>query len=333
MVVICTLGGRWTAAESYHPGAAIRQLAQEQNIPMTGFAQVTDRAAVVPGDRCVALVSLREGGDIKQWLLDFEVVGTRSNEAKANDPTPPPFYTSSGRRFEFGMTPVAMKVAAWGPLDQNERRPERAVSRVKVKQAGFLANEDYLGLGFDRMAATVLKLRRLQTDSPVGFSMRGEPFPEEQIRVVKAAFAERGVTEADERSIAGAAPALGALLNIVQGTPGLSDILAEVVDIPWWSLIKSGGRPEINLEFVSMKMARQEASSWEIANGREVYTVPFNLLLNGKIALEVALTTLRPQPPELALAGIVKIRAATPGKQAKRVLIQLLATRAGEPVG
>lgn len=309
------------------PSAIIRALAEREAIPLTGWETVTDRQQVAAGDRCIVLVTLTSGRREEQWLLDFTVAALTDDEiavASGNPAAGATLYTSSGRELKFDGQRVALNATLLGPLRTDESRIERALDRVERQTVRLMVNGEFLALGLDQAAATILRLR--DDSGKVGFGLRADqPFPADEAAANRAAFDAKGITAADERAIAAAVPALGEFLGIAAGTPGLRNILFKVVDIPWWALIRDLGGVSTN---INLDGARLHALADE--PGR--YVIPLTVAINGKDALVAQLVVGRPQPPGTALAGITVITAGRPNGQGPRVVIELLATRA-RPAG
>ena len=305
---LAVVGAEHVPVEPVVAGDPIRSVAAARKIPLEGIEQDPGRSEILVGDRSVVLVSLREGTAEEQWLLDFSVLGRP--EVAADLPIAPPFtlHTSTGRQLHFGSRPVKTAVHVLGPLQREEKRLQLAVDRVKEARAGFLVNEEFLVLGLDRMGATMVRLRdsrRKKTE--IGFGVSTTPFPAEKFEEVRNALEAQGVQEEDERAVAGAVPALLEFFRVISETPGLNNILFEVVDIPWWSLVRSGGRPNIGMNFLSNEIAQLDASEWAGADAYPTYTLPLMLMINNKPSLRVELIVVRPEGPGLALAGVMGI--------------------------
>lgn len=309
--------------EKVQPSAAISEYARVHEIPIQDHAPPPETGTPLrPGDRSVAVVSLRDGRKQNQWLIDFTVVPFSSEEHEkvtalaAQETT---LHTSSGRMMKFGSQPVAISAVVIGPLASNEKRIERALQRVEVKRTRIVVNEQFLGLGLDRLASTILSLRGRSSEQGF-FATSGAPFPAEQVAKNRSIFDERGINAEDERAMAGATPALLQFFGIVLNTPGLREILFKAVDVPWWALAKSGGNTSPSIELDGKRM--RPAKSAEGA-----YVVPLKISIAGKLALLAELMVERPEVPGSMLAGITAIHAGQPDGDGPRVAIELVATR------
>lgn len=312
--------------QAVEPSAAIQAYAQAQDIPLEGQAAAADVTSTLQcGDRCVTLVTLQDGRKQTQWLVDFSVDELNDDEQEKlpeTDAANTTLHTSTGRELKFGFKPVAMNVSVIGPLATDEKRIERAVQRVEVKEARFIVNGEFLGLGLDRAASTIMRLR--DNSGKVGFSVTtGDPFPPEEIASNRQRFETRGVTAEDERAMAGAVPALFEFFGIALKTPGLREILFKAIDVPWWALVKSLGNVSSNINVHGPGIRTAGPSE-------NAYVVPLKVSISNKLALMAELVVQRPQAPGSALAGITAIHAGQPDGDGPKVSIALLATRRSE---
>ncbi|WP_221030310.1 hypothetical protein [Actomonas aquatica] len=306
--------------EDFSAGAAVVALAEREGLPLTGVTVAgAGRERPEAGDRAVVLISMRDDDEVEQWLAEFRLAELNAEEAAqvaSADVEPLSIYTSTGSHYTFERDLVAVEVTVWGPLDQDEGRIERALAKVTREQARFLVNAEFLQVGLDRAAGTILRLR--DDTGRVGISMRNTPFPEEEARATRAELEERGVREEDVRSVVGSLPALVEFFGIAAQTPGLKGILFEVVDVPWWALVKGLGsvNANINLDGNRLRRVPETAAS---------FVVPFAVELNGVAALTVELVAQPPKAPASVLAGVTAVYAGRPKGGGKRVSIQLLA--------
>ncbi len=309
--------------ESFEPGAAIRLLAQQRALPLAGVAVDGERVRPEAGDRAVVLVSMRDEEEVEQWLITFAVATLNPEEkAQLSESSAEPFelYSSAGGHYVFELDPVAVDVWVAGPLDRDERRVERAVARVREHRARFLVNADFLGLGLDAAADTIVRLR--DHTGKVGLGIRNTAFGDEEVRATKARLEDRGVTAEDQRALVGAVPALLEFFRISAQTPGLKDILMEVLDVPWWALAKGLGNVSTNLNLSGERLR-------VAPDGEGRFILPFAVELNDAPALMVEMEVGPARAPASVLAGVTTVYAGEPKGRGKRISIQLLAATAG----
>ncbi len=306
--------------EDFVAGAPLVALAQREGVPLDGFDVAADgRERPEAGDRAVVLISMCDDEELQQWLTEFRLVelnaGERADVENA-EAQPMSLYTSTGAHFTFERDMVAVEVTVWGPLEPDESRVERALAKVGRKEARFLVNAQFLQVGLDRAAETILRLR--DATGRVGIGMSGEPFPAEEVQATRARMEARGVTEEDVRSVVGSLPALVEFFGIAARTPGLRGILMKVVDVPWWALVKGLGDVNANIALDGKRLRR-------VPDHEASFVVPFAVELNGAPALMVEVVAQPSRAPASVLAGVTAVYAGRPKGGGKRVSIQLLA--------
>ena len=314
---------------------AVLAAAAKAEIPINGFDATIARTELLQGDKVVALVDHIDGKKHKQWLVQLA-----ARDLTAEEKARPPLqsvraYTSTGHTYEYSGRLAAIAIHCLGPYSIDVPTAN-AAKRAKDQWSGALVNSDYLGLGFDMSCRMNLRLREVvrsigeRENRPVTMSINlssgPEPFPPaEPIRNQDTDVFTP--TESEERAHAGGSLALMEFFNVAQRTPGLADVLASVVDIPWFSILSHGGRmPGIEIENLNPVRAL-ESVEWWLPSGTPLYAKPFLLHLNGKPALLCQLAVIAPQPPFLASAGIVGIAAQRPDGKGPQLSIRLIAAR------
>ena len=120
-------------------------------------------------------------------------------------------------------------------------------------------------------------------------------------------------------------PALAAFLQGIQDTPGLREILWDLIEKPSvWSIVKNRGRVDLTMNFDGKGVAALERPSW-VPAGSALYHLSPTLALNNQPALHCWLFVTAPRPPLLTTAGIVGIVASPPSSNDKRLDIRILA--------
>jgi hypothetical protein len=309
--------------ERFEPGPASVELARQREIPLEGIAVDGSRSHPAAGDRCVVLVSLRTGKKVEQWLLDFTAWKFNAERQAQLAENPPPSFTlhaSHGSAYEMTRDPMPVQVWIAGPLRLDEKRIERAVSRVKERRTRFVVNREYLGLGLAGGAETILRLR--DEHGALGLSVGGTAFPEDEVRSTQMRLAERGVTEEDVARLVHSAPAMTEFFSISANTPGLRDLLFEVVDLPWMSMMSNLGIDSINIGTDGTNLRPVEGSPG-------CYVLPSRVELNGELAMMLEMVIEQPAAPASLLAGVTELYAGRPDGKKSRLSLQLLAAMTG----
>lgn len=320
---------RWSA---HAPWPELARVAEAAGLPLAGFEQAGERERLVAGDEVVLLATLEEGARLRQWLLHLTVVGLEATEREAAVGEAR-LFTSTGREISFAGARAAMDVVTTGPFERG-----RASGGVKTERARIVVNSAFLELGFARAAMVIDRLRRRREERPElaagAFNVAGQPFPEEVVRAGREIAAQFELSEADERALAGTLPAMMEFFGVAARTPGLKDVLFAVVDVPWWSVVKSGGRmPGVGFNFLSSAVGAEDPAAWPPAGAEAVWTNPFVMLLNQKPALVCRLVATEPRPPLSALAGVVGLAAGRPDGSKGTLSVAVLASRAGPENG
>lgn len=276
-----------------------------------------------PGDEAIALVTLFDGETEKQWVVVLTVVTPTPDEQKRMV-TPPPLtlYTSNGTQLQFQNELALLETKTFGPFHPKKRNNKA----LNPRRARTGVNVEHLKLGFDRACSTLLRFREASRHIPdadrFGMHFGPQPFPAEKIEQTRRVANLVGLTTEDEKAFAGTLPALFGFFQIALNTPGLQEILMEVVDVPFWSVVRKGGKVEPYFNFDAAHMAELPAN-----NGMRQYSMPVTLTLNGKHALNLTFGVVAPKSPVLTTAGIVGMAANHPTDPSKRAVIQLVSAK------
>jgi hypothetical protein len=305
----------------------VRQAAVATQTPLAGLAVGADDSGLAPGDGVTVLVTHTEGGELKQWIVAIEAVAPTEKEKKAPE-RGARFFSSSGYEFRFGSTRAVLELKVVGPLGPGEAGAKAKTPEVKRRRVGVGA--DFLGLGLDRVPATYLRAKAIRAGNPElppgQLQIGNRPFPPELAGERRRAAEAAGYTEADERAMIGGVLALLEFFQITLRTPGLQDVLKSVLDLPWWSIVTSGGKmPAMN--FDGLSFARElAAETWGLPATEKVYASPYLLRLNGEPALLFQLAVTAPRPPLRVSAGIVGLAAGRPDGKGPVLTLQVVAS-------
>jgi hypothetical protein len=215
----------------------------------------------------------------------------------------------------------------FGPF-HGEAKKDAAL--VVEKRARMLVRSDFLALGLETWYADVCVRNEAPQPRFLPNSYGPAPFPAEWITKTNAIAREVGFTAAADRGAAGGELALGEFFALANQTPGLREIAAECVELPSvWSYLNVGkvgwGMPWARQPKV---VTRFDAQRWEWAGG-PIYRGAHVLVLNGKVAAQVALFATAPQPPVGMSAGIVGFTVETPKHPDRRVEMRVIGARRG----
>jgi hypothetical protein len=317
------------------PAPVVEQAAEKAGIALAGYDAPVERSEMRQGDTITALVDLTEGQTVRQWVV--VIVGKDLTEEEKRRPLPEAvrLFTSTGNEYKFASQLAAVAIHALGPYRIGEKSELGASRRAKDIWSGTFVNPSFLGLGFDRACRADLRVnevsRRIveatRKEVTFNFLVEGAPFSADRIAIAKANLREYALTAEEERAMAGSWLALLAFYDIVQRTPGLQDVLASVVDIPWFSILRHGGKmPRVDIH-TAVGGSRLNSSQWGLPAAQEIYPSPFELWLNGKAALICQMAVVEPKPPFLTSAGIVGLAAHRPDGNGPQLMIRMLSAR------
>lgn len=309
------------------PTAEVRAAAETAGIKLEPMAGLVERDGLQPGDGLIALVTLTDGAELKQWVILLETVLPTEKERKLPERRMR-FFSGTGYEFRFGSSRAALELRVLGPFAKGSRRSDSKNQRVVV-------SADYLALGLDRMPAAMERVRAAMANNPAlprgGLEFAERPFPPSQHAASRKAAESVGLMEADERAAAGTAVALIEFFQIAMRTPGLQEVLKSVLDVPWWSIVSSGGKMP-GIGFDGLRFSKKlSVSPWGLPASVEVYASPWLLRLNGEPALLFQLAVTRPRPPLLVSAGIVGFAAGRPDGKGPTLTLQIVSGHTATP--
>jgi hypothetical protein len=314
------------------PLPAIASYAAREKIPIEGIDPPVDAPRNQVGDSVVALVTLSDRGHFRQWLLRVNMVELTADERHMPPPSPEVFHTSTGSKFQFETARVALSLKLVGPVRDDQRAD--GGKRPAEKQARALVSAGFLRLGFDRAAAALMRVQAAEESGrPFNFGIAGTPFPPDAVAKNKVVADAMGLTPEEEQAFAGVPPALFAFFDVVQKTPGLREILFEMLDKPSlaWTALTHRGKLNPSIESSGAATSAVDTKKWG-ENLPAGYRLPISIMLNRKPALACKFIVTTPQAPLLASAGIIGLLVETPGNSERQLAIRLVAAKAGNPL-
>ena len=277
------------------------------------------------GDTVTVLVQETKGDAVRQWVVVLAVNGISAKESKLRS-GPLVIYFDNGHSVTFGSRePAGIQIHVLGPYSA-----DHGSAKAKNVWSGSLVNPEFLTLGLDRAVEFLLRLRDMAVAAGVpaneelGMGMSSKPFAPDVAARNAAKMQRWHVTPDEERAMAGMAPALIDFFQIASQTPGVRDIVFDVLDIPWWSLVTHGGRID-NVYFSMMPpFERLSAADWGLPADTPVYSIGMQLLLANKPALNCQFAVTAPRPPLLATAGIIGVAASRPDGKGPRLMLRVM---------
>ncbi|HVS52281.1 MAG TPA: hypothetical protein VHD62_07990 [Opitutaceae bacterium] len=327
------------------PLPAVVAFAAAQKIPLEKIdlaaARVNEPA---PGDSVTALVTLDESGRQRQWLIQLTAVKLSPTEQRdierAKSKLTIEMFTSIGTDVRINSAPYPIEARTIGPFSSEQPATAASSHKPPEKRARALVIGGFLGLGLDRFctAAPVLRHTTDQVDGAaqkLDWRAALKPFPDDVVAKNRPLAAAAGITPEDERSVFAGPLALRAFFNVAQKTPGLQEILLELLDKSSlaWSMLTHNG--ELKPDFVPdfAKIGAPFDSKWWGPDLPPACRCPLLILLNEKPSLETELIVTTPRPPLLNCGGVLGLVVAPVGNKTKQLTIRVLAGRRGESAG
>jgi len=318
------------AGATLAPGT--RAIAGREGFPVADIQVGSADGVASPGDTVSALVSLSSfDGRLrpKQWMIRLRLASL-GNGGGSRDET---YHTNVGDTFVFHSAMTAMDLETMGPVPADSS-PDARVERRRTRIA---VNTDFLALNLNRTAKVLFRLKEQEQKSPglkYDFSAGTGAFPPGDWEANRRKLDALGLTEDDRRSFTGSLPALMQFLDIVRSTPGLQDILLQVLDKPSViDVFRHGARADINFNFIGGGPSGGRENFWKEATDREFGGMAFELQVFGKPVLNVALFLTPPRPPLEVSAGILGVVAWSPSKPDKFVVVRVLSSLPGAKAG
>lgn len=302
--------------EEIPPSDAVVRFAAEHGIPLERFDPPRADGRALPGDLAVALLNLRDGTERKQWLVQFSLAAPTAQDLRDHPAGDLTLNATSGRTYRFAASNrLAVDIHIVGPFAAGQRRPP------DEKRGRAVISADLLGIGLDETCRTLLKLNPPSAGKAGTASTAASSGP---APVVPAA----ALSEAEERALFGFVPTLGAFLQTVQNTPGLREILWDLLKKPSvWTFLKHRGGIDLNLDLNGPDaVSPVEPLTWAPV-ATPLYRMSPVLSIYGKPALRCALIVTAPRPPLLTTGGIIGLAATPPDSSDKRLDVRIVAVR------
>jgi len=316
----------------FHP--ALQAAALTNHIPLTGIDAPIDDSRLLPGDSLTAVLTLHEkNSPSSQWLLFVKSVVPGPRDKPSKPDAPNVLYASTGDKLEFTNVPAWVELRTMGPFADGagwHRAPA-----VRDDRSRFTMEQGFLAMGMDRAAEAIIRMTRLREERGLTnwlFTVGEKPPPAEKARENARIADGLGLTKAEKRAMAGAAPAMLSYFALVGETPRLESLMYKIIDLPSvWSVVGNLG-VKVDLKIDTKNFARAPAEGWGVPGTPAVYYLPTEFSLNRHPALRISLAVTTPHPPLLACGGIVGILAEKPSDPATYLTVRVVSARfAGGP--
>jgi hypothetical protein len=335
IVCVAVLGGIAVSAEdaatnsearlkAVPPCAPLIAVAQANHIPLDQIDPTADDDRLDPGDTVTALITLFEKSARRQWLVYLEVVAPNAGERAQKSAPPMVLYSSFGGTQACVSVPAFVVVRTLGPFAESAKPGKSA--KAPEKTARFALNKGFLSLGLHHAAAAFHRFQQGPTHGT--WSVGHKPFSEDELAKGRELAARLELTAEQERGLIGSIPALLSYFEVVQNSPGLSDIFFNVVDLPSaWSLLRNRGIRSVGILVARKGLVQTSPALWDLPDSASAYHLPVDLHLNNHLALNLTFVVTSPNPPLLASAGVVGLLAEKPDDAEKYLTLRILSAR------
>jgi len=200
------------------PLPAVQTWASGHALPLGLFADAAATLEPRTGDAVTFLVSLRERDVEQQWLVHFQIADPTDEERKSKPPLDLFIQMNGGEKLWFSNSHrLALDIQTTGPFFASDPTKEPATTPARA-----MISPDLLGLGLDQSCRAWMKVFRANSGVPPKEKPPAPP-------------------PGDQRVLVGFFPALMAFAEAIEKTPGLREILWDIVEKPSvWSIVRRG---------------------------------------------------------------------------------------------
>jgi hypothetical protein len=283
------------------------------------------------GDRAVALVSygsLAERVIPTQWFIRLSMAAPGGGPAGGGDLI---LYSTQGDAFAFHSgTKATIDVDLLGPAGGPNALRAAGPTRRRVQ-----ASPDFLMLEVSRATAAIHRIRAQIKDRPASergnFGIASAPFPAAEVERDRRQLEPYHLTVDDRRSFAGMVPAFAEFLGIVRNTPGLQEILWQVLERPSvFDLIRHLGNenPDFTVDNAEA-VDSEDLFGPDPARRQPAQLMVVTLDFSGKPVLRIGLLAVAPRPPLEVTAGVLAAAAWGPSHPERVVVVRVVSAGTG----
>lgn len=299
--------------------------AEAVHVPVEGIQLGAPGSGLQINDEVTLVATVVDEGRTRQWVILLKAQNITAEEKAKYHAAPFTLYSSIGGRSEFPASELGgLAIRILGPYS-----PGNGNRGAKDVWSGTLINPQFLSIG---LAGASTLIQRLARGSQSGsYAINSVPFSPEKIAEGRKATAGLQITPDEERAFAGLMPAMMSFFQIASQTTGLRDIVFEMIDVSWMSLLRHGGKIEdVNFELMP-PFAGLESANWGLPSTVRVNTLGMRLDLFKKPALLCRFAVISPLGPMVNCAGIIGFTACRPTGKGPRLILNVVASRLAPP--
>jgi hypothetical protein len=319
--------------EPVFPFPSVIAAAKDAGILCEGVDEPESGSSLFPGDSVTALLTLHEKGHrYLQWLVYLQAKA-ETKKGGQQDEEPMVLYTSTGNKYEYASSQANLRAHVLGPFPGPGSRSkdiERQDRSVEIS-----ANEGFLSLGMEKGAAAAWRLDSICREKKItnfDFDCDFKPFDAARCDSNRLEAAACGITAEDERAIVALVPSVISYFETVEQTTNLQAFVDRVVATPSIlsiakSVVLHHGMTAIAKGDIKNVAPVSLPKSWGLASGLPVYSVPWTVTLNAKLAVVVQLIVTKPVSPFLVCGGIIGFSATNPEHPENYVTARVVSAR------
>jgi len=270
--------------------------------PVGNLQNLLNRDTIKIGDELTFLVEMYDDSGVKIWLVSNiwqgNVTGSKNNITRR--------YASTGDVFEFSSQEAKIEISILGPF--NSETP-------KLLKAPANVGKDYLKLGFFELAQLEYNLQQKKLKDPDlpefwFYTNRSNPVEKNIVDQQKLLMKKLSINKDRLRAISGFGLAFDAFVNLINDTPGISEILWDIAEKPSWFSILTKGISTSNTTIGNITAVNPEI--WQLPDNVNGYYHPLSFKINDEESLLLGLYVTKPY-------GILQLSAGIFGLIAKPV--------------
>jgi len=305
------------------PLPSLLTFAAANQIPVSGIGVPDPAVPPKPGDRVTYAIALHDQSGLREWLIDLSEVELSAAHRAAPPPGTRTVYSAIGGRYPIASAWAEENVRIAGPFYDKDSKPDGTLDR----STRFLVHENYLSFGLNRTATYLLKIvaaSRAGLNCQHLANVQYRPFSAEEIEAAQAEAKGVPIGAQEDEAYAKTLPAMLEFFRIAEQTPGLKEIILQVLAKPsLWSVLRGGGHLNVNFDLNAVKIAQIAPRGRFIPT--PIFSIPFEFQLNRQPALECNMVVTEPRAPLTTCAGILQLIAASPKNPGTYLILRLLA--------
>lgn len=291
---------------------AIKAQAEANNMAFGDIHEAFTGTDLEKDDEITLLAVLEEGGIKRESLINLRWTGELKNDrAKVVKR-----FASTGHIFEYESDRYVARALTVGTIGKRLKQEGQAEVSLEFLQMGFF---DVAKFYYE------LEVKRANDPSLPEFwfyTNRSTPVDSGTINAQEQLMEQLSVGESFLRTLAASGVSSDSLLDTLNNTDGISDILWSVAKRPSaFSMLRGGIKTS---ERMGGTVSKLDPLDFGLPPGLECYRYPIELSINGKKAVNLELLVAKADGPIRQTAGVFGLEAYPPDGTGKRLSIRII---------